>query len=518
MYKKAQEESAAALRDLKEREQQERDALRESLRAQSIQSAFQQDSEIALQRAADEFVSRQHMMMQTNGTVSSNPGRVLELEGELMRLKTEIHDLTLNLSNAKLQLERQESQIILQAQELSEYSQTHRTGSNEVDRLRAKLLEETQSRQDLEREVKLLLSTRSLMAREIENIAVARKSQELLLALAELEETRIQLELSQEALRSLNAELDDQQVEVNHLRKSASDVSQLRLECHQLRSTIVDLRRVTRSITQVTPVKTRPELPEGLSLSSLSELREAFLECEGTALECLRREGELLSGLRSARQEVMMSRWISERREEKHQLLHSNVMLGVSRELLDLLNSYSSLTKDADDAGKQRAATVALDRLSSHCQSLEDRIGSLTALVVSMEEAQTQSVDEFKSMTWETNGLIVNANSDIPILIPLPTLTASDACSGTLSWHIFSDSLQSLSLSLTASPPIPSGPMGKIPQYPLTLVSVMAAQHINNSPTLCGTYEVAVPPNIVLGQGTLLLRVQNRLVFVLFDS
>jgi len=454
------------------------------------------------------------MIAQSSAGAGSNPTRVLELESEMTRLRGEMQQLTQNLAAAKVQIERQDSRISLQAQELSEYSQTHRTGSNEVDRLRAKLFEETQSRQDLEREVKLLLSTRASMAREIENIAIARKSQELLLALAELEETRIQLELSQEALRSLNAELDDQQIEVNHLRRSATEASQLRTECHQLRSTIVDLRRVARPPVPAAPavstIKARPELPEGLSLASLSELRETLLEYEATALEGLRREGELLSGLKSARQEAVLSRWISERREEQHQLIHSSIVSGVSRELLDILQPFSSPSTDTSEASQHNTATVVLDRLGSRCQLLEERIGILNAAVASLEETQVESVEEFKSMTWETNGLIINANSDLPILIPLPTLTSSESCSGTLSWHIFSDSLQSLSLSLTATPPIPSGPMGKVPQYPLTLVSVMAPQHINNSPTLCGTYEVAVPPNIVLGQGTLLLRVQNR--------
>lgn len=308
VYRKAQEEAAAALRDLKQREAAEREALLETLRARSIEAAFQQDAELALQRAAEEMVARQQLLQQSMAQPSPAPNlspKVAELENETLQLQQKIRLLEGQLTDERMHSAQQESRWARQTQKMLDQAQAQVEKDHtdyEVIELRRRLNEEAQCRADLETEVQLLLSSRATLARELDAAATVRASQQLVEIKEELADARIQLSVAQDSLQTVSLELDDATEELNVLRRNGRELGALRLENHQLKTALVELRKARKAggmsgSTGGSQGVSSTEDPVGIGAEQWGRIRGALLGCVGTAREAVDAEGETVRGL-----------------------------------------------------------------------------------------------------------------------------------------------------------------------------------------------------------------------------
>ena len=145
--KRAQMETAQELRNHKVREENERKSLEEDLRRQAIESAFQYDMEMIIQRAAEDVISQQGLWIQTQQQHSKKL-KDLESENELLKeliTSTEKDNLILNdqLNNYINQLEETNNK-------LNNITSIYHNTLEKYNQLNNLLEEETSARQDLE--------------------------------------------------------------------------------------------------------------------------------------------------------------------------------------------------------------------------------------------------------------------------------------------------------------------------------------------------------------------------------
>jgi hypothetical protein len=79
-FKKIQRDAALQMKSIKERDESERLALLETVRARTIEHAFQYDMELAIQRAADGMIASQLSIPQGSNNGNSKKCSLLEEE------------------------------------------------------------------------------------------------------------------------------------------------------------------------------------------------------------------------------------------------------------------------------------------------------------------------------------------------------------------------------------------------------------------------------------------------------
>jgi chromosome segregation ATPase len=200
------------------------------------------DAELAIQKAAEEMLNRQQLLLQSqNG--SNETAKIKALEEELQHLTTRLKLIESELNDRVNQLSRQETLLNQKIQELAFYQQSHRADSGETELLRRRLLEEEQNRRELETELHLLIASRTKMALELEAAAIARVSTQLSPLQIELAEAQNARSTAEMTIAELMSEVEDLRSEIELLKKVQSDSQTIRLENHHMKAALTALRK-----------------------------------------------------------------------------------------------------------------------------------------------------------------------------------------------------------------------------------------------------------------------------------
>ena len=288
-YKKSQEEAAAALKAMQARDETEKELLLQSLRAHSIQSAFQQDTELAIQKsceAAAETILLQHQLR------SANEARAQSLEAaqaisskddEQDRYTGVVGKYERELNELKEMLRKQESILRLQEEQDSDkyraLEDTIKANSRELESLRGSLQEERQTRRELETEVNVLLQNRQKLLSDLEASLAAKASEEMSESVRRAEALEGQVQLSQEALQRAGAEIDSHNQQLSSRMALKDEVAKLRRDNQRLKASLVEIKRSAGLVrSQKTPSDDK-SLSSPAVATKLRSLRELLSAC-----------------------------------------------------------------------------------------------------------------------------------------------------------------------------------------------------------------------------------------------
>ena len=145
--KRVQKETANELKMQRQRDEMERRGLEEDLRRQAIESAFQYDMEMAIQRAADGVISQQGTWIQNQQFYNK---RIKEFENELQLTKELLAAKEAENVEIKSMVENYQGLLSESNKKLSDLTINHTVTLQQCTSLRNQLSDEVSTRKDLE--------------------------------------------------------------------------------------------------------------------------------------------------------------------------------------------------------------------------------------------------------------------------------------------------------------------------------------------------------------------------------
>jgi hypothetical protein len=237
--KKATQDVSIELNSLKQKEELERVTMLESLRVQSIDSAFQYDVELSIQRAAEQMVSQQQIV-QSNSQQTAR--RIKELEEERSLLNMQLESLqeeergnelrTLSLNNEIDQLQRK-----LRESETARFESEAR-----ITCLHQQLEFEEMQRRDVEGELAATLSSQVKQLQETEAKSDTKATIKINAITQELHEMSSRLDSSERSGRVLQHEIDKLEADLRRNRGHAEELEAASNEIGRLNRMINELR------------------------------------------------------------------------------------------------------------------------------------------------------------------------------------------------------------------------------------------------------------------------------------
>lgn len=231
----------------------------EQVRLRTIESAFQQDVELAIQKAADEMLSST-----TRSSVSSyNPSispyksithnsysKIEELESTIMTLNNNVDSLT-NQRQHDLQAMRQvQEKLMLSETHHSKLKASYDELNEKYNELNHKLINEILAKQDLETELDVINKARTKAIQEFHNMSeqlIQVKVAELTQLVTEKQSLIEDLREEYEDLMRKHVQLKniyDQEVD-KHVQANATE-----LEVNHLKLVIADLRKQLNMVSK----------------------------------------------------------------------------------------------------------------------------------------------------------------------------------------------------------------------------------------------------------------------------
>jgi hypothetical protein len=254
--RREREEVVRERESLRSREDQERRALELQLRERQIESAFQQDVEIAIQRAAqavsDSYIINQLLpggtpraVVVDNKSVTDvtpalapdNPGQSESDEYKMQTLKEDIEALKLQLADGLSQVETSAHRLAVAQRELA--AERAQTVS-----LRRQVEEEAALRRDVEAELRIVVAGSKIAANQAEialTVATNARVQELTESLAQ---HAVLVEGLKRENKELQHQLDRASKETSSARRSLQGLLALERENKQLHVVLKEFRRM----------------------------------------------------------------------------------------------------------------------------------------------------------------------------------------------------------------------------------------------------------------------------------
>jgi peptide deformylase len=234
--KKATQDVSIELNSLKQKEEL---TMLESLRVQSIDSAFQYDVELSIQRAAEQMVSQQQIV-QSNSQQTAR--RIKELEEERSLLNMQLESLqeeergnelrTLSLNNEIDQLQRK-----LRESETARFESEAR-----ITCLHQQLEFEEMQRRNVEGELAATLSSQVKQLQETEAKSDTKATIKINAITQELHEMSSRLDSSERSGRVLQHEIDKLEADLRRNRGHAEELEAASNEIGRLNRMINELR------------------------------------------------------------------------------------------------------------------------------------------------------------------------------------------------------------------------------------------------------------------------------------
>jgi hypothetical protein len=239
-YKKAGEDVQMELYALKQKENSEKQSLMEALRVQSMESAFQYDTELTIQRAAEAMI---HQQQQAHSSAANQTKKVKDFEDEKSQLVEQIKSLEQKREDMLRLQQSVQDKLDAATRKIAQLESQLRDSKAVSEQLLFKLKEEEEQREEVELELKATLNSRTTMLQEVEAAAEARATlagNELKKQLAEL---ALRLEKAERDTRVAQGEKDTVVGELQKANRFAVDLSNSRDEVRRLEKTNTELKR-----------------------------------------------------------------------------------------------------------------------------------------------------------------------------------------------------------------------------------------------------------------------------------
>jgi hypothetical protein len=405
-FKRAQREATQELRN----HAQEKLALLEEVRARDIESAFHQDLEIYIQKAAEGLVSqhqlmKQQLQSQSQGTVSKTV--LKELEEEIGRIKktadefrTKEIEASSRLKETKLLLLKAEKSLLVAEDKIKELEAHNRV-------IERQLQDEICGRRELEVELELISKSRVTMLSELESACeskIEKITTETAFTIDELQKQ------SEELRKNLNLTMDN-------VSKISNENAKLRRESisrdnaneiARLRNRVLEYKKLMKSGTIVSLAGGEPMLLDIIETSSFFETQAKRAQAE--LIQCRKEVNEL-------------SNYITK--------ILDDVLRVVGERLVPFDPSENSLAASSIDPCPRTQAS----RMKEAIQSLEKEITGLKK-------------DMLDPMVWEASSVTIQAGKDISFAIPTSLPASGHKIGATLDWTYSGSQAGLVSLSL----------------------------------------------------------------------
>ena len=170
-FKRAQRDAVLQLKAMREREDGERAQLLETVRVRTIESAFQQDMELAIQRAAESMIKSGADVP----TEHAPTGKMATLVEENGRLTTQLAEAEAAAAAARAEASTSQTQLGVAEREVGQLKHALEKATAKAVALEGQVAEGQRLRHDMEMELELLTKGRADMIRGVE-VAMAEKS------------------------------------------------------------------------------------------------------------------------------------------------------------------------------------------------------------------------------------------------------------------------------------------------------------------------------------------------------
>ena len=204
-FKRAQKDAAQQLKAIKERDEEQRMALLETVRVRTIESAFQQDMELAIQRAAESNYnsnSSNNLLSSSSMSAAADKASLHALEEENNQLKTQLEMTEGSIGTLQIEAKQRQAQ-------LDKLEKEYQRSKDALDKLSAKCVawenqaaEHVRSRHDMELELELLTKGRADMIRCVEQSMADKSAQQIAELKAEINMLRNQQQHRQQQPKS----------------------------------------------------------------------------------------------------------------------------------------------------------------------------------------------------------------------------------------------------------------------------------------------------------------------------
>lgn len=238
--KRAQQEVVEELRNLKLREEDEKRTLEESLRQQSVESAFHYDMELIIQRAADGVISNQGTWAQSQFFTLK---KLRELESENEDLKATINQQTKEADKARISIEDLSLELSRLRVEKQEIGISHASLVEDSTRLRRQLLDEQTAKRDLEVEVEILVSARSAILTSVESELTQKADHRVSDLNDQITLLKAQVETAEKKARISEITAAKMSAECSVVRETSKALVQSQTEVSQLQELVAELKR-----------------------------------------------------------------------------------------------------------------------------------------------------------------------------------------------------------------------------------------------------------------------------------
>jgi chromosome segregation ATPase len=238
----------------------------EAVRVRSIETAFQYDMEIAIQRAAEEMLSQQQQLHSQSQQLGSAK-RIAALEEELAQVQQKLADCEDQLKSAKDELSTLVDRNAVLEKEIASRIESSLRNEQRAIECSRRLEEETRLRKDLEMELEITIRNRSEVIRELESVAEQRCARLKEHYTAEVNSMRAAMIFTDQNLEKAVAEA----AALRNANKALIDVS---VEVTQLRATVAELRRAAAASSSAIAMSS---VPVSTAFGQLSQTSTAAL-------------------------------------------------------------------------------------------------------------------------------------------------------------------------------------------------------------------------------------------------
>ena len=408
-FKRAQREATQELRT----HAQEKLALIEEVRARDIESAFHQDLEIFIQKAAEGLVSQhqqmqQQLQSQSQGLVPKSLLKDLEVEIEsamkdISDAQTRESDLTAKLKESKQLLLRSEKAVVTAEEKASIMEKRARD-------LEKQLQDEACGRREIEVELELTLKSRTTMLGKLETTCEDKVEKLRAESSLQIKELKRQCDMLEKKLETADQDMSKAATENIRLWKEVKTATNSN-EITRLRGQVQEFKKLLKGGTVVKLSGGEPMLQEILDIAT-------FFSTQAK---------RLCTDLIQARSECAET----------------------TRYLLDLFDHNLRVVGERVSPYVAASHTLAvldqstISSAKTQCSHLQSEVGKLES---DLDRLKGSILDP---MVWEASSVTIQAGKDIVFPIPMPTVAGNPKLEAVLDWTYSGSQANMISMILS---------------------------------------------------------------------
>ena len=269
VLQKAQREALVELKNIKQKDESERLALMETVRVQSIQSAFHSDIELSIQKAAQELLNQQKLILsqqqqqaasESSGNVSTplrhatSGNAAIPSPSSSYSARDELERTVVEKNRVIFELEREAGVLVSDVERYQNESCELRRALDSINSkmilceqqngdLIRKIEEQNHVIGELEVEIDITLSNRAKIVEELEAIAESNANKRLQDIQNELAGSKDRIQILEQRVTSLTGDCDRLHSDNEKLKASSAKYINQSAELERLRFTLSNIKR-----------------------------------------------------------------------------------------------------------------------------------------------------------------------------------------------------------------------------------------------------------------------------------